>query len=347
MSSLHRANGKKQQTKFVEPSPREGFALAMAAIMQWSKLRDCANPSFFIDIAAAAKNLESTERNWREEDTKFFVTQRVFGGIPQGSVEQWIQREFMGLKGAEALCSKRAEVIANFLYKYLTTVDAGVDYESAYELAVKANIGEILQYKALGGQPSWTLDRFLSRDPWDDLGGKAGLKVQAKRLLTLVAAGGTKYKGEPAPIDPVCNICGELKFMHRGDRCKIDPIPCKCDGQSQQSGQPETVAKPKQGVKRTRGFDQVCTLTAHAPPLRRRRPRAAHACPDCACAAGPRPKVRGHLPDIPAQAAADRAPLRRDGTQGYPEAAAGRRHPTRRRGGGVVELDCFAGHWRT
>ena len=37
--SLHRAKGGKTQTKHTEPNQREGFALCVAAAMQFSKLR--------------------------------------------------------------------------------------------------------------------------------------------------------------------------------------------------------------------------------------------------------------------------------------------------------------------
>ena len=123
--SLHRANGAKTQSKFVEPSEREGFALAVGAIMQWSRHRDCSNPMFFKNIGIAVKDCDGTERNWHEDDIKYFVTQRLFGGIPQYAVEQWIQRYFMGLKG-DAINAKRVDIIENFIYKHLSTVDAMV-----------------------------------------------------------------------------------------------------------------------------------------------------------------------------------------------------------------------------
>jgi hypothetical protein len=90
---------------------------------------------------------------------------------------------------------KRADVIQNFMYKYLASIDAGVDYESARELAMKANINELLQCRDMGGCTQWTLDEFLLPEPWDELGGKAGLKVSSKKLLTLVAAAGRKFGG--------------------------------------------------------------------------------------------------------------------------------------------------------
>ena len=104
----------------------------------------------------------------------------------------------------------------------------GVDYEAALSLAGRANLREVLACKELGGRPEWAVDAFLSEDVWQELGGKAGLKLQAKKLLTLVAAAGRKVNGVPAPINPWCGECGELKFQHAGDRCRLDPIPCGC-----------------------------------------------------------------------------------------------------------------------
>ena len=51
--SLHLAKGGAKQSKFIEPTQREGLALAVGAAMQWSKLRDSSNPMFFKSIADA------------------------------------------------------------------------------------------------------------------------------------------------------------------------------------------------------------------------------------------------------------------------------------------------------
>ena len=37
-----------------------------------------------------------------------------------------------------------------------------------------------------------------------------------------------------------CRECGELKFQHAGDRCKLDPIPCLCDTAVDGEPEPET-----------------------------------------------------------------------------------------------------------
>ena len=256
MAGLHRAKGGPKLTRTV-PSEREGLALAVGAAMQWSKLRDSNNPQFFLSIAVAVKDCEGTERNWQNEDMTFFVQQRLFGGIPQYAVEKWIQREFLTIKGAANLKEKRADVIQNFMYKYLSPCDAGVDFESSLSLAAKANLGAVLQCRALGGYPELTVEEFLVRDPWDDNGGKAGLKAQAKKLLTMVAAAGRKVNGQFAPINPFCSVCNELKFIHMGDRCKLEPVPCGCDapGGEHCEEAPNTTEQARP-PKRTRGFGQ-------------------------------------------------------------------------------------------
>ena len=107
-------------------------------------------------------------------------------------------------------------------------VDSGVDYETALDLMKRAKIQDILQDKKLGGYDDWTIDLFLSEDVWTELGGKAGLKAESKKLLTIIAATGRKVMGRPAPINPMCAACGEFKFQHTGDRCKLEPVLCKC-----------------------------------------------------------------------------------------------------------------------
>ena len=123
------------------------------------------------------------------------------------------QSEFLGKRGDE-ITEHRKALIEVFIYRYLTSVDSGVASTSALALAEKAHIQEVLQCKGLGGRADWVVEDFISEEVWNDLGGKAGLKAQSKKLLTLIAAAGRKVNGQYAPIDPYCKDCGELKFQH-------------------------------------------------------------------------------------------------------------------------------------
>ena len=226
MHSLFSASGARK-SKHTLPNEREGFALAVGASMQWSKLRDSSNPMFFHNIVEEVKRCEGTERDWSKEQMVHFVQAKLFGGIPQYAVEKWIQSEFLGKRGDE-ITEHRKALIEVFIYRYLASVDSGVDSTSALALAEKAHIQEVLQCKGLGGRADWVVEDFISEEVWNDLGGKAGLKAQSKKLLTLIAAAGRKVHGQYAPIDPYCKDCGELKFQHQGDRCKLEPVPCGC-----------------------------------------------------------------------------------------------------------------------
>ena len=259
---LHRSKGG-PNCEHTEPTEREGFALAVGAVMQWTKLRDSSNPMFFTSISEAVRRCEGTERCWSNTDMTFFVMQRLFGGIPQYAVEKWIQHEFMGVKGKEAILEKRFDVISSFAYKYLSTVNSGVDFTAASELAEKANVSAVLRSTELGGCGEFTVEQLIEADVWDINGGKAGLKEKSKELLTMIAARGRKINGQWAPINPHCSVCKALKYMHMGDRCKIQPVPCKCDGAqpSHADTQPESGSTPptRSAVeeppnKRHRGF---------------------------------------------------------------------------------------------
>ena len=59
--------------KLATPGEREGLALAVAAAMQWSKLRDSSNKMFFTSIAATVQRLEGTEREWTKNEMVQFV----------------------------------------------------------------------------------------------------------------------------------------------------------------------------------------------------------------------------------------------------------------------------------
>ena len=54
----------------------------------------------------------------------------------------------------------------------------------AVALLNKAEVPEVLQAKELGGRKEWTLDMFISEKAWKELGGKAGIKEESKKLLT-------------------------------------------------------------------------------------------------------------------------------------------------------------------
>ena len=114
--------------KLATPSEREGLALAVAAAMQWSKLRDSSNKMFFTNVAATVKRLEGTERDWTKVEIVQFVQNTLFGGIPQYAVEAWIQKEFLPKRG-EQITEHRRVIIENFMYRYLASVDSGVDFE--------------------------------------------------------------------------------------------------------------------------------------------------------------------------------------------------------------------------
>ena len=108
----------------------------------------------------------------------------------------------------------------------LSQCTSRVDYEAAVDLAKRACINEVLQCTGLGGKPNWCVDDFLSRDVWDEHGGKSGLKpVKAVsiKLMIVIAAAGQK----PKPIDPFCHDCKELKFHHAASpataACKLNP----------------------------------------------------------------------------------------------------------------------------
>ena len=155
MQSLFNSKGGRP-SKQATPGEREGLALAVAAAMQWSKLRDSSNKMFFTNIAATVKRLEGTERDWTKAEMVQFVQNTLFGGIPQYAVEAWIQKEFIPKRG-EQITEHRRVIIENFMYRYLASVDSGVDFESALSLASRANLGAVLSCKELGGCAEWTV----------------------------------------------------------------------------------------------------------------------------------------------------------------------------------------------
>ena len=63
-SLFHNKGGR--PSKQATPGEREGLALAVAASMQWSRLRDSSNPMFFPNIVANVKRMEGTERDWSD-----------------------------------------------------------------------------------------------------------------------------------------------------------------------------------------------------------------------------------------------------------------------------------------
>lgn len=130
--------------------------------------------------------------------------------------------------------------------------------------ATQANLDAVLQAKPLGGKPEWNFSTFITPDMWDELGGKPGFAEGAKKVLTLIAAG-----GRPIPIDPLCSDCHELKYIHKGDRLIITPIPCLCDKllasnvdpaavlARTKMSKPSTTKEPQKSTSRKRGFGEL------------------------------------------------------------------------------------------
>jgi hypothetical protein len=215
----------------------------------------------------------------------FFVQQKVFNSIPQEGLEMYFTRKFTYEKAP-----MRAELthvfIESVMYKYLATVEAGRDYEAAFELAQEATLVKVLQSEALGGKPEWSLEDFLTvrthasrlrpsqpwyfmlcarisrmlcqADVWEQCGGHAGLKEVSKKFITLIAAGGQKVK----PINPICGTCGELTALHKGDRLNLAYMACSCKevpAADLEENELNRRSKPTFGTepppKRTRGFD--------------------------------------------------------------------------------------------
>ena len=162
MHSLFRANGGRKKT-IATPSEKEGLALAVAAAMKWSLLRDASNTHFFTNIADTCKRLDCTERRWTHAEMTSFVHNDVFNGIPQYAVQRWLEQKFLSLKGV-AITEERIEVIQSVIYRYLSSVDAGVDYESALRLCIKVGLDDVLKEPDLGGKAGWNTALFLDEE---------------------------------------------------------------------------------------------------------------------------------------------------------------------------------------
>ena len=107
----------------------------------------------------------------------------LFCSITQIGLENYLQREFRG-KDKEGRIALTKAFVQSVIYRYLASVESGVDYDEAKKLAEKARIEEVLQCTKLGGKREWKLDEFLDEDVWEELGGKAGLREQAIKFLT-------------------------------------------------------------------------------------------------------------------------------------------------------------------
>ena len=72
---------------------------------------------------------------WTHEEMTYFTTEKVFNSIPQKGIERYLQRKWMGVRGASNMLSLFKEFVESVMYKQLATLDASADYESALELA--------------------------------------------------------------------------------------------------------------------------------------------------------------------------------------------------------------------
>ena len=195
--------------------------------------------AFYTAIAFEVKRCESTDVDWTCDEMVFFVQDMLFGSITQIGLEKYLQRKFHG-KDKEGRVAATKEFVHSVIYRYLASVESGVDYDAAKTLAEKAHIEEVLQCTKLGGKREWKLADFLDEEVWEELGGKAGLREQAIEFLTLIAAG-----GRTPPINPVCQECGVFKFVHTGDRLNLTLRGCKCDTVSAGAVDPSNVNRKR------------------------------------------------------------------------------------------------------
>ena len=114
--SLFRKGGGKQSSQRL-PSDAEGLALAVGTAMQWAKLRDCSNRMFFTNVAAECKRLKCTPAVWTHDEMTYFTTQKVFNSIPQKGIERYLQRKWLGVRGADNTLALFKEFVESVLYK--------------------------------------------------------------------------------------------------------------------------------------------------------------------------------------------------------------------------------------
>ena len=254
MESLHGATGGKSAKKAAEPSEREGMAFAIGAAMLIANLRSFKSPAFWSKLSDEVKRCEGTERNWQKDDLVAFVLEGLFNGVSQNLIETWLMRKTLRLKGAE-LVQFQKDFVENILYSYLSRVASGIDFASAKELCVKANVQSLLNCSHLGGKRDWNLQDFINEEAWFEQGGKAGFKVASIKFLTTIAS-----MGRPQPMNPFCSTCKELKFQHKGSRTGLKAVFCLCEQgvMPAEHVDPETMFAPKEKKqKRTGNMDEL------------------------------------------------------------------------------------------
>ena len=136
----------------------------------------------------------------------------------------------------------------------LCTSEAGTEYDTGLELCQEAKLDKILQCTRLGGREEWTIETFLNPGIWDELGGQAGLKENSKKFLTLIVAGGQKDK----PVNALCDVCGELRVLAKGDRMNLTVIARACLKASVEEQQEQQAAKRQRVARGMNELDTTC-----------------------------------------------------------------------------------------
>eukprot|EP00966_Prymnesium_polylepis_P029031 673159-Prymnesium_polylepis.1 len=212
------------------------------------------NPSFYKNIAEEVRRAESTLQVWSHEEMIDLFHEKVFCGIGQKGLQNYMQRTFAG-KDKAAREAEAEDFVESVIYRFLATADAGVDADAARALARKANLDDVLQNKVLGGRPSWTIEKFISHEVWESCGEQAGMREVSIKFMTLVAC-----KARDTPLNPLCPDCKEMRCVHKGDRTNVQMIACKCDTKDvapEEASKRKTGAEPETASKvpkRTRGF---------------------------------------------------------------------------------------------
>ena len=133
------------------PSDAEGFALATALALYWSKQMDNTHPQFYTVVASEVKRLGCTRQTWTAGEIATLVQEKLWKKVPGGLISTYLQKILARSVGDDRLL-KRGEFVGAAIYLFVVGMSAASGtYDDAMELAREARLADVLHCKQLGG----------------------------------------------------------------------------------------------------------------------------------------------------------------------------------------------------
>ena len=149
------------------------FALHVATLLKGAQTCSM-SPIVRTNAGAALSVLKITATAWTSTQISRYVTEPCLRKLGDIELSPYINKLMASVVGRDGRKAKTMEFLRDMMLHFIYHIGAVdmhnpvVDHESFIDLCKKAQIDEILQFKALGGCDEYSVDRIVTEEDWDN-----------------------------------------------------------------------------------------------------------------------------------------------------------------------------------